>query len=106
MEQSTTSTTESSLSDQQYDRGRIRLSETDAAELYQALALRVDALLDTRAELIDHGFGRPGVGLVEHYNRKITSLRRAMGEVERTALEKGWGGARAVIEAYRDDPNT
>lgn len=83
-----------------YDRGRIRLTEFDAGELYQALSLRVDQLLDMRGELVDAG--RPEVAPM--FNAKISALRRALGEIERTAREKGWADALAVIETYIDAP--
>lgn len=80
-----------------FDRGRIRIGESDAVELFSTLALRVEALLDTRGELIDAGFE-----IAEYYNRKVAVHRRAMGEIERTAREKGWRGAMALIAQYNE----
>lgn len=84
---------------QVFDRGRIRLSESDAAVLFETLSLRVEALLDTRGELIDAG----DLGADEYYNRKIRALRRAMGELERTAQEKHWESALEAIAYYKAD---
>lgn len=96
-------TTTPTISRSEYDRGRIRVSEFDAGEIYQALSLRVDQLIEIRGELVDT-FGREPASLAEFYNRKISALRRALGEIERTAREKGWDEALAVIEAYIDAP--
>ena len=96
MQQPTTRATSSPS--ETFDRGRIRVSAYDAGELYQALALRREALLDARLELADAGFETN-----EFFNRKIAALRRAMGEIERTAREKGWPTVLAVITQYAED---
>jgi hypothetical protein len=81
-----------------FDRGRVRVDEFDAAVLYETLALRVDQALDTRGELIHAGFD-----VEAYFNRKIRSLRRVMGELERTIIEKGWDLAGEVVDQYKSE---
>ena len=63
-----------------YTKARIRVDEEGAQELYLALTAQHDDLLERR---------RDG-GNVTALNRRLTVIRKVMGEAEATIAERGW----------------
>lgn len=89
-------TTSPSSDNNVFTRGRVRLNEAEAILLVDTLHREIDRLLDARGDMIDAGV-EEGKAV---YNTMIASARRILDEIERTAQEKGWADAIAVIAEY------